>query len=62
MFPLDTSFYIKYTKEIPKNTKEILGQIIDQLSTQFDSTQLNWVKSEKGPPPPNKNPPVKKSI
>ena len=28
MFPLDTTFYMKYTKEIQKNPKEILGQCI----------------------------------
>ena len=28
VFPLDTTFYILYTKEIPQKTKEILGQCI----------------------------------
>ena len=33
VFPLDTTFYIKYTKEIPKNTKEMLCECIFHFLT-----------------------------
>ena len=42
VFPLDTTFYIKYTKEIPKNTKEMLCECIFHFLPRKTIVETFW--------------------